>query len=142
MNVRDGGLLWSGKFDEKFTDIFSIQDTISEQVAQALAPGLTGEEKTLLAKRYTTNADAHYAYVRGRIFWNRRTADDLKTAIKYFNDAIEKDPNYALAYAGLADAYSLLADYGGTLPDEAYPNAAMKALALDDGGGAYIARLR
>lgn len=88
----------------------------------------------MLAKRYTTNADAHDAYVRGRFFWNRRTADDLKEAIKHFNEAVEKDPNYALAYAGLADAYSLLADYDGALPKDAYPKAkeaAMKALELD-----------
>lgn len=136
VSVRDGTVLWGGKFDEKFTDIFSVQDAISEQVARQLEPGLTGEEKILLAKRYTTNADAHHAYVRGRLLWNRRTANDLKAAIKSFEEAIAKDPNYALAYAGLADAYSLLSDYAGALPDEAYPKAketAIKALELDDG---------
>lgn len=135
INVSDGRSLWGGKFDEKFTDIFSVQDAISAQVALALAPGLTGEEKSLLAKRYTTNPDAHQAYVRGRLLWNRRTANDLKAAINSFNDAIAKDPNYALAYAGLADAYSLLSDYAGAAPDEAYPKAkesALKALELDD----------
>lgn len=135
VNVRDGRVLWGGKFDEKFTDIFSVQDAISEQAARSLELKLTGAEKSLLAKRYTTNAEAHDAYVRGRFFWNRRTADDLKEAIKHFNEAVEKDPNYALAHAGLADAYSLLADYNGVSPDEAYPkakNAAMKALELDD----------
>ena len=135
VSVRDGRLLWGGKFDEKFTDIFSVQDAISEQAARYLEPELSGKEKSLLAKRYTTNTDAHDAYVRGRFFWNRRTADDLKEAIKHFNEAVEKDPNYALAYAGLADDYSLLADYDGALPAEAYPKAkeaAMKALELDD----------
>lgn len=135
ISVRDGKLLWGGKFDEKFTDIFSVQDAISEQAAHSLELKLSGEEKSLLAKRYTTNTDAHDAYVRGRFFWNRRTTADLKEAIKYFNEAVGKDPNYALAYAGLADAYSLLADYDGALPADAYPKAkeaATKSLELDD----------
>lgn len=135
INVSDGRSLWGGTFDERFTDIFSVQDAISAQVAAAIEPGLTGAEKSLLAKRYTTNADAHQAYVRGRLLWNRRTANDLRAAISSFDEAIEKDPNYALAYAGLADAYSLLSDYAGAAPDEAYPKAkaaALKALELDD----------
>lgn len=135
ISVSDGKVLWGGRFDEKFTDIFKVQDAISEQVARALAPGLSGDEKGALAKHHTTNPDAHRAYVRGRFFWNRRTEDGLKEAIKYFNEAIEKDPNYALAFAGLADAYSLLADYNAAQPAEAYEkakSAALKALELDD----------
>lgn len=134
VNVRDGRLLWGGKFDEKFTDIFSVQDAISEQVARTLELQLTGEEKSLLAKRYTTNAEAHRAYVRGRFFWNRRTPHDLKEAIKHLNEAVAKDPTYALAYAGLADAYSLVADYSAVSAKESYQKAreaALKALALD-----------
>lgn len=135
MSVSDGRLLWSGKFDERFTDIFSVQDAVAEQVARAIEPGLTGEDKRLLGKRYTTNADAHYAYVRGRYFWNKRTAVDLNEAIVHFNEAIAKDPKYALAYAGLADSYSLLADYRGAPGLQSYDNAraaARKALELDD----------
>ena len=135
VNVRDGSLLWGGKFDEKFTDIFSVQDAISEQVARALEPGLTGEERTLLAKRHTASADAHHAYVLGRIFWNKRTAKDFEQAIVHFDDAIQKNPNYALAYAGLADSYSLLADYQGAPAPQSYEKAraaALKALELDD----------
>ncbi len=136
VGVRDGRLLWGGKFDEKFTDIFSVQDAIAEQVAQAIEPGLTGEERSLLAKRYTTNADAHHAYVRGRYFWNKRTAEDLKEAVKHFNEAVARDPNYALAYVGLADTYSLFADYLSAPASESYDKArssALKALELDDG---------
>ena len=132
--VDDGALLWAGKFDEKFTDIFSVQDAISEQVARALQPDLTGEEAGRIAKRYTTNADAHHAYVRGRMFWNKRTGKDLKEAVVHFQEAIAKDPKYALAYAGLADTYSLLSDYNVARPDESYPKAkeaALKALELD-----------
>lgn len=135
VNVRDGSLLWGGKFDEKFTDIFSVQDAISEQVALELEPGLTGEERTSLAKRHTTSADAHHAYVLGRIFWNKRTATDFEQAIVHFNEAVRKDPNYALAYAGLADSYCLLADYQGAPAPQSYEKArtaALKALELDD----------
>jgi tetratricopeptide (TPR) repeat protein len=134
VNVKDGKLLWGEKFDEKLTDIFALQDAISDQVARAIEPGLTGEERLLVAKRYTADPEAHRAYVRGRILWNRRTGRDLAESIKYFNEAIERDPNYALAYAGLADANSLLADYTGTLPRESYGkarDAALKALELD-----------
>ena len=132
--VDDGALLWGGKFDEKFTNIFDMQDAISEQVARALEPELTAEETKLLAKRYTTNADAHHAYVRGRMLWNRRTGKDLKEAVVHFQEAISKDPKYALAYAGLADTYSLLSDYNVARPGESYvraKEAALKALELD-----------
>ena len=135
VNVRDGAVLWGGKFDEQFTDIFRLQDAISEQVARTLEPALTGAEKTSLAKHYTTNTEAHDAYVRGRFFWNRRTPNDLKEAIKHFNQAVAKDQKYALAYAGLADAYSLLADYSAASPKDSYEKAreaGLKALELDD----------
>ena len=134
VNVQDGKVLWGEKFDENLTDIFALQDAISDQVARAIEPGLTGEERMLVAKRYTADPEAHKAYVRGRILWNRRTGRDLAESIKYFNEAIERDPKYALAYSGLADANSLLADYTGTLPRESYGNArdaALKALELD-----------
>jgi DNA-binding winged helix-turn-helix (wHTH) protein/TolB-like protein/Tfp pilus assembly protein PilF len=134
VNVQDGKVLWGSKFDENFTDIFALQDAISDHVARAIEPGLTGEERMLVAKRYTAAPDAHRAYVRGRILWNQRTGNDIREAIKYFNEAIERDPNYALAYSGLADANSLLADYTGTPPRESYGmarDAALKALELD-----------
>lgn len=135
VSVADGRVLWGGKFDEKFTDLLTVQDTISEHVARALELGLTSDDRALLAKHYTTNPDAHYSYVRGRFSWNKRTVKDLNEAIAHFNDAIAKDPNYALAYAGLADSYSLLADYRGGPSIELYDRAnaaALKALALDD----------
>jgi serine/threonine-protein kinase len=107
VNVADGQQLWIDTFDEKFTDIFALQDSISERVAAALAVKLTGEETELVRKRYTNNPEAYQLYVRGRYLWNKRTAEALTKAIEYFNQAIEKDPNYALAYAGLADGYAV-----------------------------------
>jgi DNA-binding winged helix-turn-helix (wHTH) protein/TolB-like protein/Tfp pilus assembly protein PilF len=133
VSVRDGAPLWAGKFDEQFTNIFAVQDRISEQVARALTPGGAGKE--LLTKRYTENSEAHQLYLKGRFFWNKRTVDGLKKGVGYFEEAVEKDPSYALAYVGLADSYSLLSEYDGLPPQQAYPEArkaATRALELDE----------
>ena len=84
VNVGDGGLVWAERFDEKFTDIFAVEDSISEQVAKALGPKLTGEEKRLLGKRYTENAEAYEAYLKGRFFLDKRTTEGCKKGIEYF----------------------------------------------------------
>ncbi len=135
VSVSDGALLWGGTFDEEFTDPFHVQDAIVTQVASALELEFSGVDQTRPTKTYTANPEAHYAYVKGRIAWNRRTSKDFEIAIAHYNDAIIKDPNYALAYAGLADAYSLLADYRGANSLESYQRAktaASKALELND----------
>ncbi|HKG22984.1 MAG TPA: winged helix-turn-helix domain-containing protein [Blastocatellia bacterium] len=137
INVKDGEPLWAERFDEKFTSVFAVQDSISEQVAQALELKLNSDERKQLVKRYTENPEAYQAYVRGVFFWNKRTEDGLSRGIEYFKQAIEKDPAYALAYAGLADSYALIAylEYGLLPPREAYElarSAALKALELDD----------
>ena len=135
LKVENGEQLWAEKFESESSRVFDLEDNLSEQTALALGVKLGGGETDFLTKRYTTNADAHHAYVRGRFFWNRRTGNDLKEAIKHFDEAVAKDPNYALAYVGLADAYSLLADYSGASPKESYEKArtaALKALELDD----------
>ena len=135
VSVADGRSLWAAKFDEKWTDIFAVQDAISEQVAQALTLRLTGEERGRLTKRYTANTDAYQLYLWGRYFWNKRTAEGFKKAIDYFEQAIAKDSNYALAFAGLADCYNLLSSYYMLPQREAYPKAkatAMKALEIDE----------
>jgi DNA-binding winged helix-turn-helix (wHTH) protein/TolB-like protein len=108
LNVSDGVLRWAEKFDEKFTDIFEVEDSISERVASTLAVKLTGDEKRLLAKRYTENTKAYEAYLKGRYFFEKRTTEGCKKGIQYFQQAIEADPNYALAYAGVADCYITL----------------------------------
>lgn len=135
VSVRDGAPLWAEKFDEHFTNIFTVQDRISEQVARALMLTLSNSEKQQLAKHYTENSEAYQLYLKGRYFWNKRTVEGLKKGISYFNQAIEKDPSYALAYVGLADSYSLLSDYDGLPARQAYPQAkraAMRALELDN----------
>jgi DNA-binding winged helix-turn-helix (wHTH) protein/tetratricopeptide (TPR) repeat protein len=134
VNVGDGVLAWAEKFDEKFTNIFAVEDSISEQVAKALAPKLTGEERRLLAKRYTENAEAYEAFLRGRYFFDKRTSKGLVKGIECFNKAIELDPNFALAYTGLADSYNLLHSYSAIPLEESdlkAERALLKALELD-----------
>ncbi|HVF48501.1 MAG TPA: tetratricopeptide repeat protein, partial [Pyrinomonadaceae bacterium] len=135
VSLRDSKTLWAEKFDEKFTDVFSVQDSISEQVARALTLKLTAEEQRLLTKRYTQNTEAFQAFIRGRYFWNKRTAEGLKKGIECAQQAISIDPVYALAYVGLADSYNLLAGHGGLPPKETFPkakSAAMRALEIDN----------
>jgi DNA-binding winged helix-turn-helix (wHTH) protein/TolB-like protein len=134
LRVRDGKPLWAQSFDERLTDIFTVQDAISEQVAQAMLLKLTGTERASLKKRYTENFGAYQAYLRGRHVWNKRSQDSLKRSIGYFEQATASDPSYALAYAGIADAYSLLAYYrfAPLLEEENYQKAKAAALhALD-----------
>lgn len=137
VNVRSKTSLWAQSFDKPMTDIFAIQDSISEQVTKAMLLSLNGEGQKRLRKRDTENVDAYQAYLRGRHFWNKRSAEGLKKGIDYFQQAIELDPTYAVAYAGLGDAYCMLGYYnlGGLPPSESFQRAktaAMKALAIDD----------
>jgi TolB-like protein/Tfp pilus assembly protein PilF len=137
VSASDETPLWAGKFDEMFTDIFAVEDSISEQVANALTLKLTGEQRKMLGKRYTENSDAYELYLKGRYHWNKRTAEGLEKSIQCLNQAIDIDPGYALAYAGLADSYTLLGDVGFTAirPKEAFSKgkqAARKALEIDD----------
>lgn len=134
VRVGDGNQLWADKFDEKLTDLFAVQDSISERVAAALAVQLTGEEQSLLAKHYTDDSRAYQLYLKGHYYSWQFTDYGARQAIEYFNQAIALDPKYAQAYAGLAEAYAIMS--GEFLPPgEAMPkakDAALKALALDD----------
>ena len=137
LSVPGGKPSWAETFDEKFTDIFTVQDRISERVADALALQLTGEERKRLSRRYTSDAEAYHLYLRGRYHWNKRTGAGLNKGIEYFQQAIQKDPNYAPAYAGLADSYSVLGshDQGALAPKEAFPKAtaaANRAIEIDE----------
>lgn len=135
IKVSDGSSLWAEKFDEKFTDIFSVQDAIAQKVATALALRLTEEDQQRLTKRYTENTEAYQLYLKGRFFWNKYTEEGFHKAIDYFQQALEKDPNYALAYSGLADSYSLLGEMAYWPSDRSFPRGrtcAEKALHLDD----------
>ena len=135
VSMKDGMPLWADTFDEKFTDIFSLQDSISQQIVQTLALNLTGEEQRLLTRRYTENIDAYEAYVKGRFWWNKRYDEGFRKAVDYFDQAIALDPDYALPYAGLADCYAIMSPYNLLSPEESYRKAkaaATKALEIDD----------
>ncbi len=112
VSVQTAAAIWGERFDEKFTDIFSVEDSISERIATALAATLTSAEKRRLPKRYTDSPTAYESYWKGRFHWNRRTAGDLQKAVRHFEVAIEQDPDYALAFSGLADCYALLGSAG------------------------------
>lgn len=135
LRVGDGVALWSGTFDERFTDIFTMQDAISEQVARASVLNVNKQEKELLTRRHTDNVQAYQLYLKGRYFWNKRTAPGLQQSLAYFGQAIEIDPTYALAYAGLADSYALLV-WQDELPQKEFipkaKSAAIKALEIDE----------
>ena len=135
VRVATGRAVWSAKFDQIFTDIFGVQDAISDSVARSLALNLTSDEKKQLGKHYTTNAAAYDAYLMGLYFWNKRSKDGLEKAIEYLQHAIEKDPNYALAYAVMADCYFLQLYNGYSSAADRILNAkaaAERALLLDD----------
>src|SRR5205814_10321941 len=104
INVTDGASLWADTFDEKFTDVFAVQDSIAQKVADALALQLAGEERKRVAKRYTENIEAYQLYLTGRYHWSRLTPPDIRKGIGFFQQAIDSDSNYALAYFGLAEA--------------------------------------
>jgi len=135
VNTADGTPLWAGTFDEKFSDIFEVQDAISEHVATSLVHRLSNSEKHNLGRRYTDNVEAYEFYLRGRYQWTRFNEEGLDRALDFFNRAIAKDPNYALAYAGLSDVFGVRAALGLAKPNEVWGEArkfADKAVALDD----------
>jgi TolB-like protein/tetratricopeptide (TPR) repeat protein len=127
--------LWADTYDRKLTDIFAVESEIARTVAETLQAKLTGAAEHVLASRPTENPEAHQLYLKGRFFWNKRTTENIRKAIDYFQEAIEQDPAYALAYAGLGDAHAILPIYASTAPNEDVPAAlaaARKAVELDD----------
>jgi TolB-like protein/Tfp pilus assembly protein PilF len=137
VNAVSDAHLWAETYDRKLTDIFAVESDIAKTITESLQAKLTGAEKSSIAKAPTANPEAYELYLKGRFFWNKRSGVDLRKAIEYFNQAIAKDPNYALAYAGLADSYMLLPnyDFGGTPVRESIAPAraaVTKALELDD----------
>ncbi len=135
INALTDANLWADIYDRKLTDIFAVESDIAKTIADTLQVKLTGSEKNAIAKAPTANNDAYELYLKGRFFWNKRTAVDLRKSIEYFNQVIEKDPKYSLAYAALAQSWVLLPAYNGGSPNECFPQAeaaARKALALDD----------
>jgi serine/threonine-protein kinase len=136
LNVRDGTPLWAYQSDElPYGDLFAVQDVISEQVAHALMLKLTAEQRQRLTKRYTENVEAYQLYLRGRYHLDKGTINETKKAVEYFQQATALDPNYTLAYTGLANGYFFLHGYGAAPANEVMPNAkaaAERALQFDE----------
>ncbi len=135
VRVSDGAELWADSFDEKWTNIFAVEDQISDRVAASLQVRLTGPETMRINRKPTENTLAYDSYLKGRYFWNKRTGESLRLGLSYFREAIRLDPNFAAAYEGVADSYATLGLYAIMPPDEAFPAAtaaAKKALSMDD----------
>jgi TolB-like protein/Tfp pilus assembly protein PilF len=135
INAASDAHLWAETFDRKLTDIFAVESEIAKTIAETLQARLTGSEKSSIAKTPTVNPQAYELYLRGKFFAEKRTGADLHKSIDYYDEAIAKDPGYALAYVGLADSHLLLSAYGAISPKESVPPARAalkKALELDD----------
>jgi eukaryotic-like serine/threonine-protein kinase len=135
VSTADGSQLWGEHYDRKLNDIFVVQEEIAKQISGKLRTRLTGEAQRRLENHSTENAEAYQLYLKGQYFWNKFTPEGEKTALEYFNQAIAKDPGYALAYVGLADSYGVIGLNSWSPPNEAFPKAkaaATKALEFED----------
>ena len=135
IDVTNNKQLWGEQYERKFADMMSLQREIGREIVQNLRLRLSGAEQARYNKSYTANSEAYQLYLKGRFYWNKRTDEGVTKSIEYFQQTTEKDPNYALGYAGLSDAYNLLATLSDTAPRESFPKAkaaARRALELDD----------
>lgn len=135
VDATTGAQLWGEEYNRKLSDILAVKQDISREITEKLRLRLTGDEQKQIARRDTTNAEAYQSYLRGRYHWNKRSGDEVKKAIEQFQLSIDRDPNYALAYAGLADCYMLLEQYAGVPSSETAAKtkaAAERAVAIDD----------
>jgi eukaryotic-like serine/threonine-protein kinase len=144
VDTRDNSHIWGEQYNRKLSDLLAVQLEISREVSEKLRLPLTGEEQQQVAKRYTENPEAYQLFLKGRYYTERRTKEYIERAVKYFQQATEKDPRYALAYAELGNAYLYLGDYEVLPPKENYLNvksAVMKALEIDNTLGEAHAQL-
>ncbi len=137
VDVTNGWQLWGEQYNRRFTDIFAVQEEIAKEISEKLRLRLTSGEKKRLSKRATSSIEAYQLYLKGRYHWNKRTEEEIKKSIEYFHEAIQIDPSYAQAYAGLADSYATLGlfAFAGLPPKETMPHAqtaAVRALEIDD----------
>jgi len=144
IDIRDNKQLWGEQYERKLADMLSVQREIAREITNNLRPTLSGVDQSRMSKQMTASSEAYELYLKGRFYWNKRTPSDMQKAISFFEEAIDKDPNYAMAYSGVADAYALLTAYTTEPPRQLMPKAkeaALKALALDDNLAAAHASL-
>lgn len=134
IDATQGSQLWGERYSRRLTDLYEVEQEIARKISESLRVQLNGKDQERVAKRFTENSEAYQFYLRGRYCWNRRTPEDIRKGYRYFQQAIEKDAGYALAYSGLADCYSHLCSFGAIAPKEAWARAkaaAAAAVALD-----------
>ena len=127
--------IWGNKYERKLSDLVSLQSEVARDISNKLTPKLSSADKAKVEKNYTADADAYQLYLRGKFYWNNRTGEALKKAAEFYQKAIEKDPDYALAYSGLAETYVLFSSYGVASASDSMPQAkaaAMRALQIDE----------
>ncbi len=135
IDTKDDSHIWGQRYTHSVNNLLTLQAELSRDITRSLRLRLTSAEQQQLVKNYATNSEAYELYLQGRYYWNKRTAEGLNKGIEYFQQAIEKDPGYALAYVGLAESYAVLSFYGDTDPKESFPKAkaaATSALQLDE----------
>ncbi|MEP6703737.1 MAG: tetratricopeptide repeat protein [Acidobacteriota bacterium] len=135
VDAQTGKRIWGDQYNRKQTDLVALQSEIARDVSRKLQSKLSGAEAAKVEKNYTANPEAYQLYLKGRFYWNKRTGESLQQAADFYNQAIEKDPNYALAYSGLAESYVLFPNYSVALPLDCMPKAkaaAVRALEIDD----------
>jgi TolB-like protein len=135
MDARDKTQVWGAQYNRRGTDLLSLQQEIAQEISRNLRLKLSSAEQSRVGNLHTSNAEAYELYLKGRFYWNKRTGEALKKSVDYFNQAIEKDPTFALAYVGLADAYVVIPFYSVGSPQDSYPKAkaaARRALEIDD----------
>jgi TolB-like protein len=128
-------VVWSQQYNRKQADLVTLQSEIARDVSSKLKSKLSGADVAKVEKNYTANAEAYQLYLKGRFYWNKRTGESLKQSVEFYNQAIEKDPNYALAYSGLAESYGLFSSYSVDSPQESMPKA--KALSYCSGAPVF-----
>ncbi|MEK6285199.1 MAG: protein kinase [Acidobacteriota bacterium] len=135
MDARDKTQVWGAQYNRRATDLLAVQQEIAQEISRNLRLKLSSAEQSRVGNLHTSNAEAYELYLKGRFYWNKRTGEALKKSVDYFNQAIEKDPSYALAYVGLADAYVVIPFYSVGSPQDSFPKAkaaARRALEIDD----------
>ena len=144
VDTEDNSVLWGEQYTQKITELLAVQEKIAMEISENLRWQLSGEEQSQMTKKHTQNPEAYRSYLEGRFWWNKRTKEGFEKAVGLFNEAIEQDPGYALAYTGLADTYNMLANHAWRTPDEGYPlgkSAARQALQIDEALGEAHASL-
>jgi eukaryotic-like serine/threonine-protein kinase len=135
VDARDDSHIWGQQYTRDAEDLFTLQNDLAREITSALRMRLSGEDEKRMSKAYTANPEAYQDYLKGRFWWNKRSEEGFRKGLEYFQEAINKDPTYALAYSGLADCYTQLAGYNFVPPQETYPKAkvaALKALEMDN----------